>query len=61
MGYSSDMTRTIFVGHIPEEIKPVYDLILKNQHQTLKEMKEGISTKLLTKMVENDFKINGYI
>ena len=54
------MTRTFFVGSVPEEIKPVYDLVLKNQVQTLEEMKDGESTRLLTKMVENDFKLNGY-
>ena len=57
-GYCSDMTRTFFVGSVPEMIKPVYDLVLKNQVQTLDEMKDGSSTRLLTKMVENDFKLN---
>lgn len=59
-GYCSDMTRTFFVGNVPEMIKPVYDLVLKNQVQTLEEMKDGASTRLLTKMVENDFKLNGH-
>ena len=59
-GYCSDMTRTIFVGNIPEEMKKVYDLVLKNQVQTIEQMKDGASTRLLTKMVENDFKLNGY-
>lgn len=59
-GYCSDMTRTFFVGNVPEMIKPVYDLVLKNQVQTLEEMKDGASTRLLTKMVENDFGLNGY-
>lgn len=59
-GYCSDMTRTIFVGEVPEEIKPVYDLVLKNQIQTLESYKDGASTRLLTKMVENDFKLNNY-
>ena len=54
------MTRTFFIGSVPEEIKPVYNLVLKNQVQTLEEMKDGESTRLLTKMVENDFKLNGY-
>lgn len=59
-GYCSDMTRTIFVGYIPEEAKKVYDLVLKNQKQTLKELKEGAKIKLISKMVENDFSLNGY-
>ena len=59
-GYCSDMTRTFFVGSVPEYVKPVYDLVLKNEVQTIEEMKDGESTRLLTKMVENDFKLNGY-
>ena len=59
-GYCSDMTRTFFVGSAPEYVKPVYDLVLKNQEQTIEEMKDGASTRLLTKMVDNDFRLNGY-
>ena len=59
-GYCSDMTRTIFVDYVQDYIKKVYDLVLKNQLQTQNEIKEGISPKVLTKMVESDFKINGY-
>ena len=59
-GYCSDMTRTIFVGEIPDYIKPVYDLVLKNQEQTLDAIKDGENTRLLTKMVENDFKLHNY-
>lgn len=59
-GYCSDMTRTIFMGCILEEIKPVYDLVLKNQLYTNKEIKEYASIKTLSQMVESDFKLNGY-
>ena len=59
-GYCSDMTRTIFVGGISEEEKKVYDLVLKNQIQTSEQYKDGANTRLLTKMVENDFKLHDY-
>lgn len=59
-GYCSDMTRTFFVGEVPGEVKKVYDLVLKNQVQTQEEFKDGANTRLLSKMVENDFKLNGY-
>ena len=59
-GYCSDMTRTVFAGYVPENIKKVYDLVLKNQTQTLKEYKEGANTKVLSRMVEGDFKLHGY-
>ena len=35
-------------------------MVLKNQTQTSEDFKDGVSTRLLTKMVENDFKLNGY-
>ena len=59
-GYCSDMTRTIFVGYVKEEIKEIYDLVLKNQIQTEKELKEGVNIKNIYRMLENDFKLNGY-
>lgn len=59
-GYCSDMTRTIFVGFIKEEIKPIYDLVLKNQLQTEKELRDGANIRNLCRMVENDFKLHGY-
>lgn len=59
-GYCSDMTRTIFMGCILEEIKPVYELVLKNQLNVMKEIKEYASIKTIFQMVESDFKLNGY-
>lgn len=59
-GYCSDMTRTFFVGKVPDEVKPIYDLVLKNQVQTLNDYKEGSNIRVLSKMVMNDFKLNNY-
>ena len=59
-GYCSDMTRTIFAGFVPEQIKPVYELVLKNQKQAINEIKEGVNLKIVSRMVENDFKLNGF-
>lgn len=59
-GYCSDMTRTIFAGYVPVQVQGIYDLVLKNQLQTLQEMKEGASIRIVSRMVENDFKLNGY-
>ena len=58
-GYCSDMTRTIFAGHVPQYMKPVYDLVLKNQLRVLEELKEGANLKLISKSVDSDFKLNG--
>ena len=59
-GYCSDMTRTIFMGCILEEIKPVYDLVLKNQLYTTQEIKEYASIKTLSQMLESNFKLNNF-
>ena len=59
-GYCSDMTRTIFIESVPEEIKPIYNLVLKNQVLTTKEIKENMSIRVITKMVENDFKLHNF-
>lgn len=59
-GYCSDMTRTVFVKRIPSEIKTIYDLVLRKQIQIAEDMKDGANTKILSKSVESDFKLNGY-
>lgn len=59
-GYCSDMTRTFFIGEPTEEMKKVYDLVLTNQKFVLNQYKEGASTRQITKMVESNFKLNGY-
>lgn len=57
-GYCSDMTRTIFMDNVSEEVKKIYDLVLKKQNQTISEMREGMICKNITKMVVNDFELN---
>ena len=47
-------------AYVPEYIKPVYNLVLKNQLQTTESMKEGANIRTFSKIVENDFKLNGY-
>lgn len=59
-GYCSDMTRTIFVDFVQDYIKPVYNLVLKNQELTLKEIYDGANVRILSRMVENDFALNHF-
>ncbi len=59
-GYCSDMTRTVFMNKVPERVKQVYDLVLRNQENFIKEVKENANIKTLTKMIENDFRIYEY-
>ncbi len=59
-GYCSDMTRTIFVGEVEEHTKKVYELVLKNQKLALSQMLDGQTIKLISKIVEGNFKMNGF-
>lgn len=59
-GYHSDMTRTFFIGEPTQKQKAVYNLVKKNHTQTIDAIKDGANIKQLSKMVENDFKLNGY-
>ena len=59
-GYCSDLTRTIFMGCILEEIKPVYDLVLKTQKRVLEEMRSNYNIKTISRIVDDTFKLSNY-
>ncbi len=59
-GYCSDMTRTIFMGCILESMKPVYDLVLKNQENALEDIKEYASIKTISQSVESNLKMHRF-
>lgn len=59
-GYASDMTRTIFVDAVDEEIKKTYDLVLENQKIALNELRDGSLVKTPSRIIEGNFKMNGY-
>ena len=42
-GYCSDMTRTVAVGHATEEMKNVYDVVLRAQLEGIKAARAGVS------------------
>lgn len=44
-GYHSDMTRTVAVGYATDEMKNVYDTVLKAQQNCLDNLKAGVSCK----------------
>ena len=59
-GYCSDMTRTIFVDNLQKNIKEIYDLVLDNQLIALEEMKDGAIIKIIAKVIEGNFRVNGH-
>jgi Xaa-Pro aminopeptidase len=44
-GYCSDMTRTVFVGKAPAELRKVYEIVLEAQRRALETIKPGIAAK----------------
>ena len=42
-GYCSDMTRTVGIGHLDEEQKEIYALVLKAQENCLRNLKAGLT------------------
>ena len=40
--------------------KKIYDLVLKNQENVLKQISEGANIKNITRGVVSDFQVNGY-
>lgn len=59
-GYTSDMTRTLFMDTIPDKAKTIYDMVLKNQDIVLRELREGRAVKDIAKISECDFDLKGY-
>jgi len=59
-GYCSDMTRTIFVDTIQEDVKRIYDLVLRNQKRVLTELRDGKNIKDICKIVESEFQLYNY-
>jgi Xaa-Pro aminopeptidase len=44
-GYCSDMTRTVFVGKAPAELRKVYEIVYEAQQRALGAIKPGIAAK----------------
>jgi len=44
-GYCSDMTRTVFVGKAPAELRKVYEIVYEAQRRALATIKPGIAAK----------------
>lgn len=55
-GYRSDMTRTVAIGSVSDEMKAVYDIVLAAQHACLDGLRAGLSgaegDRLARKVIE---------
>ena len=50
----------IFAGEVSDDIRNLYNYILKNQLRAIKDIKEGNSCKFIARNVENDFYLYNY-
>lgn len=60
-GYSSDMTRTIFVDSINETLKKEYEFVLDVQDQILKMLKEGRNIREIVLVLENNYNMTRHV
>ena len=58
-GYCSDMTRTVALGYATEEMKQVYNLVLKAQEDSIAMTKAGLKGKEIHNCAVNVFKEAG--
>ncbi len=55
-GYCSDLTRTFFVGHAPEKVKHVYDVVYRSQRASIKNIREGAKSSDIFKIASDILK-----
>ena len=60
-GYCSDMTRMIFVNYMEDEFKEPYEICLKNNEMSEKDIKDGKNMKAIAQNSNIDLKQNGFV
>ena len=59
-GYHSDMTRTVAIGHVSDDMRAVYDCVLTAQRTALSAVRAGITGKTLDAAARDVIKAAGY-
>ncbi len=59
-GYHSDMTRTVAVGSVDDEMKKVYNLVLESQVEGLNSLQPGVECKSVDKICRDIINKAGY-
>ena len=59
-GYGSDMTRTIGIGHVDEECRTIYDIVLDAQKRALDALHGGITGHALDAVARSYIASKGY-
>ena len=60
MGYCSDMTRTVAVGYATDEMREIYETVLKAQEAAIAVTKAGVPGKEIDAVARNIIKEAGY-
>lgn len=59
-GYASDITRTIGVGEVSEELRQVYDIVLESQLRAMEGIQPGMTGKEADSLARNLIAEKGY-
>lgn len=59
-GYCTDMTRTVAIGYATDEMKKVYDIVLKSQLMAIDAIKAGAVCSDIDKIARDYIYSNGY-
>ncbi|MPM33339.1 Aminopeptidase YpdF [bioreactor metagenome] len=59
-GYKSDMTRTVAIGHVTDEMAHVYDTVLEAQTAAIKAVKAGVIGRDIDKVARDVIAAAGY-
>lgn len=59
-GYRTDVTRTVVVGEPSDEIREIYDLVLRANQATLEAVKVGVPCEMLDRVARTIFTNAGY-
>jgi Xaa-Pro aminopeptidase len=59
-GYCSDMTRTVFVGKAPPELRKAYEIVLEAQRRALAVIKPGVAARTADAAARDHITAQGY-
>lgn len=59
-GYCSDMTRTIFVGSVSDEVRDLYNFILEGQLRATNKIKDGVDGKSVERGVQIEYNARNF-
>ncbi|SRR5579883_2822728 len=59
-GFNSDMTRTVAVGKIPQELQKIYEIVRAAQQRAIDKVQAGMSARELDSVARDYITLHGY-